>query len=198
LAEKQLAEIGFENWFTHVLMHEVTHGLGPGKIRAQDSSETTVQKMLKETYSTLEECKADVGGMYTFAQLCNQGVFPSALEPGIYPTFLGGIFRSVRFGASEAHGKANMIAFNYITEQGGYTYDAATQKFAVNASKIRAAVKQLFGELLTIQAEGNYARAVAFIENYSTMPANMQQVLAKLTTVPVDIRPEFQILEKME
>ncbi|MCI0514441.1 peptidase [candidate division KSB1 bacterium] len=198
LAEEELPKIGFEIWFTHVLMHEVTHGLGPGKIRAKDGSETTVQKMLKETYATLEECKADVGGMYTYAQLCNAGVFPATLEPGIYPTFLGGIFRSVRFGASEAHGKANMIAFNYITAQGGYTYDAATQKFAVDPAKIRAAVKQLFGEILTIQAEGNYAGAVALIEKYSSMPANMQLALAKLTAVPVDIRPEFQILEKME
>jgi hypothetical protein len=198
LSPEMLAKISFDHWFTHVLMHEATHGLGPGIIKQADGSETTVQKLIKETYSAIEECKADVGGMYTYAYLCNQGVFPAGLEEGIYPTFLGGIFRSVRFGAEEAHGKANLIAFNFILEKGGYSYDPATQTYAVDYLNIRAAVKDLLNKLLTIEAEGDYAGAKALIEQYGKMPEHMQQVLTQLGAVPVDIRPEFEILKILQ
>ncbi len=197
LAESMIPMISFDNWFTHILMHEVSHGLGPGKLVLKDGTETTIQKQLKETYSAIEECKADIGGMFTYAQLCQMGVFPKEQEPGIYPTFLGGIFRSVRFGAAEAHGKANMIAFNFITEKGGYTYDPATEKFAIVDDKIRDAVKALFNTLLTIEAEGNYEGAKQLIEKYSKVPENMQKVLDKLQGIPVDIKPEFEILKQL-
>jgi hypothetical protein len=197
LSESMISMISFENWFTHILMHEVSHGLGPGKLVLKDGTETTVQKQLKETYSTIEECKADIGGIFTYAQLCQMGVFSKEQESGIYPTFLGGIFRSVRFGAQEAHGKANLIAFNFITEKGGYSYDPATEKFAVVNEKIRDAVKDLFSTLLTIEAEGNYEGAKQLIEKYSAVPENMQKVLSKLQEIPVDIKPEFEILEQL-
>lgn len=195
LAPEMLPKISFEHWFTHILMHETTHGLGPGIIKRADGTETTVQKMIKETYSAIEECKADVGGMYTFAYLCDQGVFSPELEEGIYPTFLGGIFRSVRFGAEEAHGKANMIAFNFLLEKGGYVYDPVAQKYAIDYEKIRPAIKELLNKLLTIEAEGDYEGAKALIEKYGEMPEHMQQVLTKLDEVPVDIRPEFEVLK---
>ncbi len=197
ISESMISMISFENWFTHILMHEVSHGLGPGKLVLKDGTETTVQKQLKETYSAIEECKADIGGIFTYAQLCQAGVFLKEQELGIYPTFLGGIFRSVRFGAQEAHGKANLIAFNFITEKGGYTYDPATEKFAVVDKKIRDAVKNLFSTLLTIEAEGNYQGAKQLIEKYSAVPENMQKVLGKLQEIPVDIKPEFEILEQL-
>lgn len=196
LDQSMLDFISFEHWFTHILMHEVTHGLGPGTIEMPDGSKNTVAKMLKETYSAIEECKADIGGMYTFAYLCKKGVFPISLEKGIYPTYLGGIFRSVRFGAESAHGNANMIAFNYISERGGYIYDEAVEKFKVDDSKIRYAVSELLKLLLTIQAEGDYEAARKLIDTYAYMPQNMKQVIDKLGDVPVDIVPKFAILEK--
>ena len=198
LDESMLPLISFDRWFTHILMHEVTHGLGPGQITLDDGTETTVARLLKETYSAIEECKADIGGLYTFSYLCKKGVFPFELEKGIYPTFLAGIFRSVRFGAEEAHGKANMISFNYITEKGGFEYDPETEKFRVNDDKIRNAVSDLLRELLSLQAEGDYEKAVSMIEQYGEMPENMKNVISKLTNVPVDIRPEFEILTKIQ
>ncbi len=198
LDESILPLISFDRWFTHILMHEVTHGLGPGQITLEDGTETTVARLLKETYSAIEECKADIGGLYTFSYLCKKGVFPFELEKGIYPTFLAGIFRSVRFGAEEAHGKANMISFNYIIEKGGFEYDPETEKFRVNNDKIRTAVSDLLHELLTLQAEGDYQRAVNMIKQYGEMPENMKNLIAKLTNVPVDIRPEFEILSKVK
>jgi len=198
LSPEMLPRISFDHWFTHVLMHEATHGLGPGMIKQADGSEINVQKLLKETYSVIEECKADVGGMFTFAYLCQKAVFPENMEAGIYPTFLGGIFRSVRFGAEEAHGKANLIAFNFISEKGGYVFDPVAQKYAVDTLKIRPAVLALLNKLLTIQAEGDYDAAKALIEQYGKMPEDMQQVLTKLAQIPVDIRPEFEILKMIQ
>ncbi|MBN1347952.1 peptidase [candidate division KSB1 bacterium] len=197
LDETMLPMISFDRWFTHILMHETTHGLGPGMLTLEDGTKTTVQKMLQETYSAIEECKADVGGLYTFAYLCKKGVFPEELEPGIYATYLAGIFRSVRFGAEEAHGKANMIAFNYLMGRGGFVYDSATGKFSVDDTKIRAAVRELIGELLTIQAEGDYKGACNLLETYASMPECMQTTLPKLAHVPVDIKPEFEVLEEL-
>lgn len=197
LAETMLPLISFDRWFTHILMHETTHGLGPGQLTLADGTETSVQKMLKDTYSGIEECKADVGGMYTFAYLCEKGVFPKELEKGIYPTFLGGVFRSVRFGAEEAHGKANLLAFNYILEKGGYVFNEATEKYSVDDKQVRAAVRDLLHLLLTIQAEGDYEAATKMIEQYGHISANMQKVLDKLDEVPVDIKPEFEILKSL-
>lgn len=197
LDESMLPLISFQRWFTHILMHEVTHGLGPGKLTLKDGTTTTVSKMLKETYSAIEECKADVGGLYTYAYLCKKGIFPIELEKGIYPTYLAGIFRSVRFGAEDAHGKANLIAFNYILEKGGFIYNEADQKFTVNNTKIRYAVQDLLHDLLTLQAEGDYEGAKRLIEVYGEMPEIMKNVIAKLADVPVDIRSIFEVLERI-
>jgi hypothetical protein len=197
LDESMLPMISFERWFTHILMHEFTHGLGPGKLTLNDGTETTVSKLLKDTYSTIEECKADVGGLYTYAYLCQKGVFPIELEKGIYPTYLAGIFRSVRFGTESSHARANLIAFNYISEKGGYVYDENTQKFSVNDSKIRTAVRDLLHELLLLEAEGDYEGAQKLIENYTTMPQNMKSVITKFDDIPVDIKPVFEILKKL-
>lgn len=197
LDESMLPLVSFERWFTHILMHEVTHGLGPGKLTLADGTETTVQKMLKETYSAIEECKADVGGMYNFAYLCNKGIFPRELEKGIYATYLAGIFRSVRFGVHEAHGRANLIAFNYLFEKGGYVYHETTGKFSVDDTKIRDAVSDLLHQILTIQAEGNYQAAKAMIETYGKMPEIMKKAISKLAHIPVDIRPVFEVLESL-
>jgi len=194
LDESMLPQLSFERWFTHILMHEFTHGLGPGQLTMEDGTTTTVSKLLQETYSAIEECKADVGGMYTYAYLCKKGIFPTELEPGIYPTFLAGIFRSVRFGAEEAHGRANMIAFNYITEKGGYVYDEQSEKFTVNDEKVRNAVSDLLHDLLMIEATGDYEAAKKLIETYGKMPENMKKVIAKLGHVPVDIKPEFDVI----
>ncbi|RKY90048.1 peptidase, partial [candidate division KSB1 bacterium] len=169
----------------------------PGKLTLADGTETTVQKMLKETYSAIEECKADVGGMYNFAYLCNKGIFPRELEKGIYATYLAGIFRSVRFGVHEAHGRANLIAFNYLFEKGGYVYHETTGKFSVDDTKIRDAVSDLLHQILTIQAEGNYQAAKAMIETYGKMPEIMKKAISKLAHIPVDIRPVFEVLESL-
>ncbi len=192
LAEKDLQQVSFDAYFNHVLMHEMSHGLGPGKI-VKDGQETTVNKELKETYSTIEEAKADILGLYNLQFLVAKDVFSKELGDQVYSSFLGGIFRSIRFGITSAHGGANAIAMNYLMEKGGFEFDSTSQKFSVNDKKIDKAVFDLAHELLMIQAEGDYEGAKNMIEKYRHLSPEMQIALDNLKDVPVDIRPIYSI-----
>lgn len=151
---------------------------------------------MKETYSTLEECKADVLGMYNNIFMIDKGVYPQEFANETYVTFLAGIFRSVRFGINEAHGGGNAIIYNYLLENGGYEYNAETQKVSVNFDKIYPAIKALANIILTIQATGDYNGAKQLIAKYAVDSPSMDALRAKLIRLPVDIRPVFQIEEE--
>ena len=195
LDEKDLKRVSFDAYFNHVLMHEMSHGLGPGIIEKQ-GKETTVNKELQESYSTMEEAKADILGLYSLKFLIGKGVFPKKMENEVYSSFLGGIFRSVRFGITSAHGGANVCALNYIMEKGGFEFDDKSVKFRVNDKKIDIAVKDLAHDLLMIQALGDYDGAKSFIEKYRRISPELQKALDKLKDVPVDILPNYAILNK--
>ncbi len=188
----QLKYVTFEAFFDHGLMHEISHGIGPGFIEI-DSEKTEVKQRLKEKYSTIEECKADVLGMYNNNFMVRHGEYPESMEKEFWASFLAGIFRSVRFGVNEAHGAGNAIIYNYLLENGGYRYDNARQKVAVNFDKIYDATEELASVLLTIQAEGDYDRAKALIEKYGVMSPSMKTLTDKLIDLPVDIKPVYQI-----
>jgi len=190
----QLKYVTFEGFFTHTLMHEMSHGIGPGFITV-NGRHTEVKKELMETYSTLEEGKADILGMYNNIFMIEKNVLPKKFEKEIWSTFLAGIFRSVRFGVSEAHGGDNAIIYNYLLEKGGYEFDEKTQKVHVNFDKIYPAVKDLANKILTIQATGNYKAAKEMIAKYAVVSPSMKILISKLTDLPVDIRPVFQIDE---
>ena len=192
LDPKDLQRVSFDAYFNHVLMHEMSHGLGPGTITVNDRK-TTVNKELKETYSTIEECKADILGVYNLAYMVEKGVFPKEMKDQAYSSYLGGIFRSVRFGINEAHGGANAIAFNYLMEKGGFEYNPQTRKFRVNDVKIEDAIRDLAHDLLMIQATGDYEGAKRFIQKYRYLSPEMQDALNRLKDVPVDIRPVYTI-----
>ena len=192
LDPKDLQRVSFDAYFNHVLMHEMSHGLGPGTITV-NGRKTTVNKELKETYSTIEECKADILGVYNLAYMVEKGVFPKEMKDQAYSSYLGGIFRSVRFGINEAHGGANAIAFNYLMEKGGFEYNPQTRKFRVNDAKIEGAIRDLAHDLLMIQATGDYEGAKRFIQKYRYLSPEMQDALNRLKDVPVDIRPVYTI-----
>ena len=189
----QISNVTFNAYFNHILLHEVSHGLGPGTLVLPNGEKTTVNKLLSETYSTLEEAKADVCGNYNVQFLIDQGVFPKELENSLYETYLAGMFRSVRFGIESAHGRGNMIQFNFLMEQGAFLYDKESQKFSVNPSKVKTAITELANVLLTIQAEGNYRAAKNLIAKYAVMNESMQVALNKLSDIPVDIKPVYEI-----
>jgi len=192
LDPKDLQRVSFNAYFNHVLMHEMSHGLGPGTITV-NGRKTTVNKELKETYSTIEECKADILGVYNLAYMVEKGVFPKEMKAQAYSSYLGGIFRSVRFGINEAHGGANAIAFNYLMEKGGFEYNPQTHKFRVNDAKIEGAIRDLAHDLLMIQATGDYEGAKRFIQKYRYLSPEMEDALNRLKDVPVDIRPVYTI-----
>jgi hypothetical protein len=170
----------------------MSHGLGPGKL-VIDGRETEVRLELKDTYSTIEEAKADVMGMWDILKLHADGrdYFPDDIIRKQPVTFLAGLFRSVRFGINEAHGRANAIQFNYLLEKGAIAHDPATGKFEVNFERFTPAIELLLNELLVMQAEADYAAAQALIAEYAHMPTVLAESLARLDAIPVDIEPVF-------
>lgn len=197
LDKEDLPFISFDAYFNHVLMHEMSHGLGPGFI-TKNGKQTTVNKELKELYSTIEENKADILGVYNLQYLIDKGIFPREMEKQLYVSFLGGIFRSVRFGINEAHGGANAISLNYLLEKGGFEYNANKVLFKVNFKKIKSAIRDLAHDLLMIQALGDYEGAKKFIEKYRVMSEPIQKALEKVKDVPVDIRPIYSIEKEVD
>ena len=192
LAEADLALTSFDVFFNHILMHEISHGLGPGLIE-KDGQETSVNKELKELYSVIEETKADILGIYNLQFMIDKGVFPAEMQKNVYPTYLGGIFRSVRFGVNAAHGGSNAIQMSYIMEKGGFVFDEETARFSVNLEKIKDAVKQLAHDILMIEALGDYDKAKEMIDKYRVVSPQLQKALDKVADVPTDIRPVFAI-----
>jgi hypothetical protein len=191
----QVQYVTFNSFFTHSLMHEMSHGIGPGFIKV-DGRDTEVRKELKETYATLEECKADILGMYNNVFMIEKGVFPETFERETYVTFLAGTFRSVRFGINEAHGGGNAIIYNYLLEKGAYEYNEQTQKVKVNFEKIGPALTDLANIILMIQAKGDYQGAKDLIAKYVNNSPSMAALREKLEHLPVDIKPVYEI-EKM-
>ncbi len=183
--------ISFEAYFNHILMHEVSHALGPGEITLNGES-ITVNKALKDLYSLIEECKADVLGLYNVQYLIDKGVFPASLGSSLYATYLGGMFRSIRFGISEAHGGGTAIQLNYLLDKDGFQINQAGL-FSVNTRRIRHAVESLAGEVLMIQARGDYRAARTFIDKYCHLTPPVQAVLEKCQEIPVDIKPVYPI-----
>jgi hypothetical protein len=182
-------DVSFEAFFTHILMHELMHGLGPHDIRVAGRT-TTVRQELKETYSAIEEAKADISGLFALQYLIDKGVLDKQLERTMYKTFLASAFRSIRFGVTEAHGRGIAIQLNYLLDFGGFSVNR-DGTFAVNPAKIKEGVIALTRDFMTLQAEGNYAKAKETITKLGIVRPEVQRVLDKLTGVPVDIEPNF-------
>ncbi|HPQ82098.1 MAG TPA: peptidase, partial [bacterium] len=141
--------------------------------------------------SVLEECKADTLGIYNLAYLIEKGFYPEELKKTMWPTYLAGMFRSVRFGIKSAHGGGNAIQFNYILDKGGFVYDEKTGRFGVNEEKLLGAARDLAREVLMIQAKGDYKAAKAFAEKYRVVRPEMAKALKRLEALPVDIKPIY-------
>jgi hypothetical protein len=194
LESDQLQYVTFDAFFTHSLMHEMSHGIGPGYIKV-DGRDTEVRKELKETYATLEECKADILGMTNNVFMIEKGVFPATFENETWVTFLAGTFRSVRFGINEAHGGGNAIIYNFLIEKGAYEYNETTQKVKVNFEKIGPAMEELANIILMIQAKGDYQGAKDLIAKYVVNSPSLETLRKKLDHLPVDIKPVYEIEE---
>jgi len=181
--------VSFDAFFTHILMHELMHGLGPHNISAGGRA-TTVRQELKETYSAIEEAKADVSGLWALKQLADRKLVNAAIARTMYPTFLASAFRSIRFGINEAHGRGIAVQVNYLLDAGAFTV-RPDGTFAVDETKMDAAVTALTRDIMTLQAEGSYSKARDLIDRLGVIRPQVQKVLDRLTSVPVDIEPKF-------
>ncbi len=195
LDSSQQNELSFEAFFTHILMHELMHGLGPHNLNA-NGKETTVRQQLKETYSAIEEAKADISGLYALQYLMDKGVLDKSMERAVYTTFLASAFRSVRFGITEAHGRGIAVQFNYLTDEGAINYDESTSTFSVNMARVKDGVRKLTHDIMTLQAEGSYEKAKAMLDKYGVIREPMQRALKRLASVPVDIEPQFPLAQR--
>ncbi len=192
LAPEQQKLLSFESFFTHILTHELMHGLGPHNINVGGQA-TTVRLQLKELYSAIEEAKADITGLWALQYLIDKGVVEKQMEQTLYTTYLASAFRSVRFGINEAHGRGVAMQFNYLTDEGAIKFNEKAGTFSVDHSKVKEAVRKLTHDLLTLEAEGSYEKAKAILDKYALIRPPMKQALDRLTDVPVDIEPLFPL-----
>jgi uncharacterized protein YjbJ (UPF0337 family) len=188
----QQSALSFESFFTHILCHELMHGLGPHNITV-NGQQTTVRKQLKELYSAIEEAKADVTGLWALQYMIDRGIIEKSMERTLYITYLASMFRSVRFGITEAHGRGVAVQFNYLTDEGAIKFNQRAGTFSVDQAKIKEGVRKLTRDLLTLEAEGSYDKAKAILEKYAVIRPEMKQAFDKLQNVPVDIEPLFPL-----
>jgi len=196
LAQENQAEVNFDSFFTHILAHELTHGLGPQRIRVGER-ETTARQELKELYSAIEEAKADSTGLFMLAYLMDQGKFPGlpkgeveAAKRRLYTTFLASSFRTLRFGINEAHGKGMALQVNYLLDKGAVTVQP-DGTCAVDFAVMDAAVRDLTRDLLMLEARGDYAGAKKMLGALASLRPAVKTALEKLKDIPTDIEPIF-------
>ncbi|MDP3463242.1 MAG: Zn-dependent hydrolase [Bacteroidales bacterium] len=185
ISPEQRKHIKFDAFFSNTMFHEVAHGMG---IKNTIDGQSTVRKALREQYSPLEEAKADILGLYLVTKLHEMGEYTDTELMDNYVTFMAGFFRSVRFGASSAHGKANMMTFNYFLDQGAFARNA-DGTYSINLEKMMEAGKQMTNNILVAQGNGNYEAVKEWIGTEGVIKPQLQSDLDKVTEkgVPVDI-----------
>ncbi|WP_246138231.1 dipeptidyl-peptidase 3 family protein [Fodinibius salinus] len=186
IAEDQRQYLTFDAFFGNTMFHEVAHGLG---IKNTITGKGTVREALKEHASALEEGKADVLGLYMVSELRKDEMVTEGSIKDNYVTFMASIFRSIRFGSSSAHGKANLIRFNYFKEKGAFTYDEESKTYRVNFDKIAEATDSLSNKILTLQGDGDYEEVADFVKKYGQVGDQLQESLDRLSeqSIPVDV-----------
>ncbi|MGZ6130851.1 MAG: dipeptidyl-peptidase 3 family protein [Myxococcaceae bacterium] len=196
IAPELLKSVQFDPFFTQILMHELMHGIGPQRITV-NGRETTPRAELQETYGAIEECKADVVGIWAMQRLVDQGQLPAEMGKALGPTVLAGLFRSIRFGLNEAHGKGTAVQLNWLLDAGAYKV-SPDGRFTLVPEKVGPAFEALARELLTIEATGDKSRAKALLDRLVVHRPETERVLSRLGKVPVDIAPRYLTAEKLE
>ncbi len=192
----QAAQASADGYLTIVMMHEISHGLGPAFAR-KNGQHVDIREAIGPVYSGLEEAKADVTGMLGLKWLVDRGALPKERLDEYYASYLAGIFRTVRFGTGEAHGRAEMMEFNFLSERGAIVRDSSG-RYAVDYAKIPDAIAAVAKELLEIEATGDRARAEAWFARYDKMPSELRSALEAAKDVPVDFDPLVPFREGVE
>jgi hypothetical protein len=188
MRQDQASKASAEGYLAAVILHEISHGLGPAFAR-QSGKQFDIREAIGPVYSGLEEAKADVVGMFGLKWLVDRAVLPKDRLEEYYASYVAGIFRTLRFGIAEAHGRAEMMEFNYLSQEKAIVRDTTGGRYSVDYSRISAALASLAKELLEIEATGDRTRAENWFKRYDTMPADLKTALETTKDVPVDIEP---------
>jgi hypothetical protein len=190
-------DLSFDWFFTHILAHELSHGIGPHEIKIQART-SSVRLELKDLYSTIEEAKADVTGLFMLQYFFDAGILPGGPlnERKLYSTFLASAFRTLRFGILEAHGRGMALQFNYLADHGAFI-ERPDGTFEVNFAEIKQAVRDLAHDLLTIEAQGDYTAAKKLLDEFGVMRPSLKRALGRLKDIPVDIEPNFVTADEL-
>jgi hypothetical protein len=190
LVPDQAGDVTKRYMFLETLFHELSHSLGPGSI-VVNGRETTVDQELKEVGGGFEEAKADVMGAYNILFMMDKGVLPKAERDQIRATYVTGLFRAIRFGATEAHARGAAAQYRYLRDKGAIDWDASAKRFRVDEARIDGAIRDLVGAIVRLQGNGDYAGTKAFLDKWGTLDPEAEQVIATMTHIPTDIRPIY-------
>jgi hypothetical protein len=194
LRADQAAQASGDGYLATTMMHEISHELGPAYSRTP-KGRVQINEAIGPAYSGLEEAKADVVGMFGLDWLIERGAMPKEKRTEYYASYVGGILRTVRFGIAEAHGRAEMMEFNYLLEKSAIARDASAGRYAISVERMPAAIVSLAKELLEMEATGDRARVEAWFAKYDRMPDDLAKALAASSDIPVDIDPVFSFPE---
>lgn len=172
------------------LFHELSHSLGPGNITL-NGRKTSVNAELKEQASALEEAKADVMGVWNILFMMNKGELPVAEKPQLFSTYLAGVFRAMRFGTAEAHGRGAAMQYGYLRDKGAFSWDANAGRFRIDDAKMEAGLRDLLRDMIVVQGNGDYAGAKAMLSRWQQLDGDAQKVVGTMAAIPVDIQPIY-------
>ena len=190
LVPEQASLVSKKYMTLETLFHELAHSLGPGTIVVNGRT-TTVSAEMADIGSASEEGKADVMGVWNLSFMMEQGELPAADTPELYATYLAGLFRAMRFGVDEAHGRGAAMQYGYLLEKGAFAWDAAAARFRIDDAKMAVGVRHLVHDLVVLQGDGDRAGMVAFFDRHARLDAHAEAVIATMTAIPVDIQPAY-------
>jgi len=197
MPESQASMASAEGYLLGTIMHEICHGLGPAFAHNASGEKVDIRAAIGPIFGGLEEAKADVVGMFSLKWLVDHGVLPREKLDEYYASYIAGNFRTIRFGAAEAHGQAEMMEFNYYVEQGALRRDSSG-RYSLDIEKMPGVIAGLAKELLIMEATGDRTKAEAWFKKYDVISPELQSSLNKAKSVPVDVDPVFSFPRKVE
>ena len=190
LVADQAALVSKSYMENETLFHELSHSLGPGTI-VKSGLKTSVVTELKEQASGLEECKADVMGVWNILFMMDKGELPLSERPQLYATYVTGLFRAMRFGVADAHGRGAAVQYNFLREHGGFEWVAKSGRYRVNEARMQGAISALVAAIVKLQGDGDYEGVKAFNARYGSLDSNARAVIGTMRSLPIDIQPTY-------
>lgn len=191
--ESQLPYLSTEGFFQFVLMHEICHAIGPREVKVGLKKGTPCNAAIGPNYSPLEECKADIAGLLSLKYLMDKGIVDVNKTKNFYVSFLGSLFRSIRFGLAEAHAVAAAIALSYLYKNGGIKFDSTSQRWSIDFNNFESCIRNLSKELLMLEGNGDNIKVQKFFDKWAKIIPEVQSSLDRVKDLPIDVLPKYSI-----